>query len=433
LDARPGATLAGIEAMEGDHFAYRATVYDAYGRRTFVHVNQWTGEVTGATHPLTVQRVFRDLHRYLFMPNYIGLPLVTSLAFVLAFSLYTGLKTARNWKTLMFRLRTGSGMRVMIGDGHKAAGLWASWFFVVIIVTGIWYLLEFGVGIGMKMTDADLSDMRPRLSQERVASFETVIKDRSFDEVVEAAHTAYPGLSITQIRAPISASAPFVVQGMVGNPFIRERANAVYLDPETLDVIQIHRAKEFPLFFYINEWADPLHFGFFGGLPTKLIWFAFGTAMTGLSLTGVWLTGKRLRVVGPSKIQFATMPVLVVSMVFATSWYDRLQGPFVPEVEQMLPLQVLPDGTVAALHIASDKAGEASGLVRLTLTSDHGRPAVKSITTQIGDIEADQRVRLVGRTVEARLLYDPAWVEKNALISFELTYLNGDTNTLTWR
>ena len=106
-DHNPGDTLLTLSRMSGDCFAYRARLINRDGQHYFLHVNQWTGEVTGETSVLTVQRVFRDLHRYLFMPNFIGLPLVTSLAFVLAISLYTGLKTTR--KDLLPELRKESG------------------------------------------------------------------------------------------------------------------------------------------------------------------------------------------------------------------------------------------------------------------------------------------------------------------------------------
>ena len=144
----PGDVVVSISSMPvssvpADHFAYRARMVNESGGQYFLHLNQWTGEVTGTTHPLTVQRFFRDLHRYLFMPNFIGLPLVTSLAFVLAVSLYTGLKTTRNWRTLATRIRLKKGARVAVGDAHKFTGIWASWFFIIIVVTGVWYLAVF--------------------------------------------------------------------------------------------------------------------------------------------------------------------------------------------------------------------------------------------------------------------------------------------------
>jgi len=60
---QPGDSLVSLSAMEGDYFAYRAFMGDEYGRYYYIHINQWTGEVTGTTSRLTVQRFFRDLHR----------------------------------------------------------------------------------------------------------------------------------------------------------------------------------------------------------------------------------------------------------------------------------------------------------------------------------------------------------------------------------
>lgn len=44
----------------------------------------------------------------------------------------------------------------------------------------------------------------------------------------------------------------------------------------------------------ISEAADPLHFGTWGGLATKLLWFVFGLALTGVSVSGVAIYGLRL-------------------------------------------------------------------------------------------------------------------------------------------
>jgi uncharacterized iron-regulated membrane protein len=406
---RPEAHLITLQDMGGDHFAFRARVEDPYGRQTFVHVDQWTGEVTGETHPLTVQRFFRDLHRYLFMPNYLGLPIVSAMAFVLGISLYTGLKTARNWRTLMFRVRARKGPRVLVGDAHKAAGLWGSWFFVVMIVTGIWYLAEFGAAIG----GARFEPPRPALGEARIEALGPVIRDADTDAYLEVVEAVFPELRPTAIHFPFSVGHAVTVLGHVSNPLLRQRANRVFLDPVSLEVLRVQRDTDISWTAYLNEMADPLHFGNFAGLPTKLIWFVFGLAMTGLSLTGVWLTWRRLDDKSPSRAQIATLPVLMLSALFFFAWLDRQLGPEVPAGERLLAHAALPGGGTVEMRLALAADGSPSGRILAVTKADEGRPNVASAAVDIGgrtfsaNAKGTGPVVVVALDVPDQLLTDP--------------------------
>lgn len=317
-EAAPDHMLTWLEAGVGDHFAYRATMRRPDGKRYYMHVNQWTGEVTGTTPALTVQRFFRDLHRYLFMPSIIGLPIVCSLAFVLIVSLYTGLKTAGRLKTTATRLRTNKGVRIMVGDFHKAAGIWSIWFFVVITITGIWYFAEFGAG----MMGERFEPSRPRLTEERISELGDAMHILPADQLIERATDAFPDWSPDNIIYPFQPNHPVTVLGRSGDFLVRSRANRVFLDPVDGSILKVQKSNEIGVVAYLNEIADPLHFGTFGRLPTKLIWFTFGLAMTALSITGVWLTFKRLKKTMISRAQIATMPVLVGVLMFGSSYVD---------------------------------------------------------------------------------------------------------------
>ncbi|WP_300381189.1 PepSY domain-containing protein [Henriciella sp.] len=52
------------------------------------------------------------------------------------------------------------------------------------------------------------------------------------------------------------------------------------------EILLMTDGRDLSLHQRIGEAADPLHFGYFGGLVTKLIWFVFGVALTTLSITG---------------------------------------------------------------------------------------------------------------------------------------------------
>ncbi|MEM7020746.1 MAG: PepSY-associated TM helix domain-containing protein, partial [Pseudomonadota bacterium] len=319
LNYRPGHTISSISHMKSDYFAYRARMIDEYGKGYFLHINQWTGEVTGTSPTLTVQRFFRDIHRYLFMPNFIGLPLVTSFAFILAISLYTGLKTTRKWGAAATRIRFHKQARVVVGDVHRMAGIWSIWFFVLMIMTSLWYLAEFGSYI----VQSPFEPERPEVTDERVQAYGPAVRYADADTLVKAAKTAYPELEPRIIFYPFNAKGAVMVLGRNNDVLIRDRANRVFLDPVDASIIKVQRAEDISWAAYLNEMADPLHFGYFGGLGTKLIWFIFGLAMTGLSISGVWLTWKRLKTVTISRAQFATMPVLFLMMLAGVFWYER--------------------------------------------------------------------------------------------------------------
>ncbi|MEL6415271.1 MAG: PepSY-associated TM helix domain-containing protein [Pseudomonadota bacterium] len=309
----PGATITGVQQMMGDHFAYRVIAFDENATQTFIHVNQWTGEVTGETPYFTIQRFFRDMHRYLYLPKIVGLTLVCSMGVILSISLYTGLKTSRNWRTLMTRIRFSKGARTAIGDAHKAAGLWSIWFFVLMITTGLWYYAEF---LG-KDFEPGVPDSVINMTEQT----QDVIYDPSANEIIGIAQEAYPDLNIKSFNYSVLPGSSIRVIGSAGNPIVRDRANAVYIDPVSLEVLHVRRSEDLPAVQWTNQIADPLHFGDFAGLPLKLVYFVFGAFMTGLSVSGVWLTWRRLKSSGATRVQLTTLPILVVSALFASLTY----------------------------------------------------------------------------------------------------------------
>ncbi len=345
----PGHVVTALTTHEADYLNYRATMIDPNGRRYYLYIDPVTGEFAGTTGTLTVQRFLRDLHRYLFLPAVLGLPLVTTMAVVLMISLYSGLKTVRNWRTVATRIRLRQGTRVVVGDYHKAAGLWSTWFFVIIIVTSFWYFAEFTAFLGGSPFEP--SPLGP--SADRTMHLATTGETASTAQLIAAAQGALPGLWPREVFFPRHVGDAVVVNGRLHDPLVRNRSNRVSLDPMDASVINVQRSAELGLVAYVNNLADPLHFGSFGGLVTKLIWFGFGTVLVSLSITGVWLTWRRLRRRTPSTAQLATLPLLLIVSGFGVPYVrGHLDDALVDNAAWLLPRSV--EGIEVRMSLVTD-------------------------------------------------------------------------------
>jgi uncharacterized iron-regulated membrane protein len=85
-----------------------------------------------------------------------------------------------------------------------------------------------------------------------------------------------------------------IVQGQWQAWLVRERTNAAFIAPETGALLGTRVAHEMSAGERWAHTADPLHFGDFAGLASKLVWLVFGLGLVGLCLTGAVIHGRRL-------------------------------------------------------------------------------------------------------------------------------------------
>jgi len=295
--AYPARRISYIHAPVGDHFAAQFVTEPADGggfdpsRSLRVYVNPYSGEVQGATGWFNVQRTLRDFHMNLSLPAF-GIYLVSAFGFLLLTSLVSALCFYKRWWRRFFALRRHKGRRVFWSDLHRAGGLWSLWFTGVMAVTGIWYFIE----MAMFDLDSGLADIPgpwPTLEIERDVGGAQRSERLPLEVLAGSARAAYPGLEIAYIYLPADPASPVHFTGHGDALLVRDRANNVFVDPYDASVVAVHRAEDLPLAYRWVHTADPLHFGDFGGLTTKLIWFAFGLISSGLTLTGTYLWFRR--------------------------------------------------------------------------------------------------------------------------------------------
>ena len=265
-------------------FAAQAYGHTPQGRTRLIDIDPYSAEVRGDRHWLTFQRFFRNAHRHLMLPTRIGVPLVSSLAILLVVSMVTGLVVYKKpWRGFFTRPRFRN-LRIASGDLHRLCGVWSLWFIPVIALTSLFYLAE---SLGWRAppfgTVAAARDVPGSLSAAGI------------DRLADRARRELPGLDIAVMLPPRRAGEPLIFQGYTdGTWLVRPRASYVAFDPADGSVLGSHRSRDAGLHQRISEMADPLHFGYFGGLPTKLVWFAFGGVLSALSITGIMVYGTRI-------------------------------------------------------------------------------------------------------------------------------------------
>jgi len=284
LDRFPLAQIQMIRVPRYQRSALEVVIRSDDLPRTRVFVDPGSAEVLGISSMANVQRFFRSLHRRLFLPNPLGIILVSLFAVSLAVSVVSALMFYKRWWTRFFRFRPGR-RKAWMSELHKTGGLWALLFAVLIALTGIWYGLE-ATGAPHALFAEKHGDKPPALVPGPKLTLE---------ELVTIASKTRPDIEVNQIFPPGSffGDDRLRVAGQGPDLFLRDRVNSVTVS-EVGQVLENENSAGLSGFKYWVNMADPLHFGNFAGLVSKIFWFAFGLLLCALCLTGINLHGKRL-------------------------------------------------------------------------------------------------------------------------------------------
>jgi uncharacterized iron-regulated membrane protein len=164
--------------------------------------------------------------------------------------------------------------------------LWSLWFVLAIGITSVWYLAE---RAGWLQWEPD----GPALEQPLEPAQRAMPDGAAIDRWAALAQARMPGLRITGISLPYEADGAVTVQGQWRAWLVRERSNAVAIDPRDDRVLHVRDAQAMPLTERIVHTADPLHFGDFFGLASKLVWVLFGIALVALAASGAVIYTRR--------------------------------------------------------------------------------------------------------------------------------------------
>lgn len=336
----PGGRMLGLYLGGGTGhtkaFAPMAYVALPDGTRRKVYLDPHSGAVQADSGFFNTQRFFRSFHRRFFDGNR-GIVLVTLTGFFLLTSALSGLLFYRGWFKNFFTLRWKGSRRTRWSDLHKLAGLWSLLFTLLIAATGVFYFVELmfqAAGRGDALQPAG----PPDLAEAELAGFPPDAEFPAAEVFLASAREVFPHLQVSGIRLPDQPDDYVTLYGQAGNPLTRDRANQVYLHPLTAEVLHVRRSDELGPAGFLTHAADPLHFGYFGGLTTKIIWWAFGMVLSFAILTGAYLW--YLRQIGRSAVGGRKTPFLrgaTVAAVLTLAYFGLVTDKTVAGIRQYDP------------------------------------------------------------------------------------------------
>jgi uncharacterized iron-regulated membrane protein len=287
-DAHPDWTIQRMMAPQGTRFAAEVRVLSADAGPRLLYVDPYRAVITGEGPRETIHATLRRLHRQFYLPTLggvnIGVYLATPFALVILVMLVSGLIVYPAFWRGLFRLRLRQGLGPLLNDLHRLVAGWSVWFLLSVSLTGMWYFAE-----------RALIDNGARLEPAAPKATVSSAVPLPLDELAGIAMRAFPGWEIGAVYFPRRNGEALRFDGQAGDIMVRDRANKVYLDARTGAVLRVEKIVGQGFWRRWDETANPLHFGDFAGLWSRLLWFVFGAGLTTLVFSGAWMYWRALR------------------------------------------------------------------------------------------------------------------------------------------
>ncbi|BAY99595.1 peptidase [Tolypothrix tenuis PCC 7101] len=255
-----------------------------------VLVNPYTGKILGDRYSdYAIMSVIYNLH-YSLLAGDIGVAIVGIAALLLFILSITGIILWPGWRKLFtgFKIKWNAHIKRTNFDIHKVAGIITAIFLGLTGFTGFcWNFYSYAEPVIYGVT----------FSSKPIEPTSQPIPGKSplaLAEILQLADVALPDAITTYIGFPSSPEAVFIV----GKRFPEEKEvwrSRVYLDQYTGKVLQVRNSRSLSFGDEVVDAFNPLHFGTFGGLLTRILYIFVGLSPAILLVTGFVMWRYRYR------------------------------------------------------------------------------------------------------------------------------------------
>ena len=247
-----------------------------------VFVNPYNGIIIGdRQRETTIFTQVLNLH-YQLLGGDVGRVIVGIAALLLCVLTVTGVILWNGWKNLIlgFKIKWKAHPIRVNYDIHKVAGIVTGLFLVATAFTGFcWNFYEYAEPA---IYAATFTAKSPEVNSTLISGKATL----GLDGILQRSNQALPNSVSTHINFPKKPEDVFEIFKKV--PQDSENFNSyVKLDQYSGDVLQVQDSRTVGLGDRILNSFTPLHYGTFGGLPTRILYVFVGISPLVLFITGV--------------------------------------------------------------------------------------------------------------------------------------------------
>jgi uncharacterized iron-regulated membrane protein len=278
----PSSRLESIQIPQAPNESYRISVKTEAKTEHEIFVNPYTGKVLGDRQSkISPVGFIYAIHHDLFAGKF-GLYLVGISGLILMLQAITGLILWTGWRKLAngFRIRWQAPIPLLSFDLHNVGG---AVFNIFLLITGFTGVVIVGAHILLD-PGAEAAKVAP--------PFQSTI---SLSGMLRKADAAIPEGVTTAIAFPDEKT--LVVTKKLPQDHPRFYFSSVTVDGATGKTLEVSKIAETPPMWKFLIPVAELHFGTFGGLPTRIFYLLLGLMPTVLFMTGL-VNWRRRRLLG---------------------------------------------------------------------------------------------------------------------------------------
>lgn len=270
-----------VTRPEKNTYIVRLTPTD--GKTIEIFVNPYNGRILGdRQHTTSLRMIAIELH-YNLLAGRTGEIIVGIGGFLLFVLSITGFLLWPGWRRLIsgFRIKLNAHPKRVNFDIHKVVGIVSVIFLSLIAFTGFcWNFSDF-------TKPAIYAVTRTPSKSEPVSQPLPGKSPLSLPETLQKADAALPGAMTTVVFFPSKPEDVFSIYKKFPQEVNSYGNSAVYLDQYTGEVLRVDNALEAPVGDRILNSFYPLHYGTFGGFPTRILYVFVGLSPLILFITAL--------------------------------------------------------------------------------------------------------------------------------------------------